>query len=128
MTEPNTDGYYPLAMITIQRWLAGGTHGLLGGFTLWRSPKQTPTKNAFCESVPRSRLEIPLKLDRALLILKAEMQHYLPRPILGRMRRPASIMGSKPLIEVGSDALARNIHEGSLRKRADAKRDGHSET
>ena len=36
-------------------------------------------------------------------------------------------MGSKPLIQVGGDALARIIHEGSLRKRADAKRDGHSE-
>jgi hypothetical protein len=49
MKEPNAGAFYPPAIITIQRWFAGGTHGLLGGFTLWRSPKQKPTKNAFSQ-------------------------------------------------------------------------------
>lgn len=32
------------------------------------------------------------------------MRHQPPRAILGRMRRPASIMGSKPCFEIAGDA------------------------
>ena len=35
--------------------------------------------------------------------------HYLPGPIHGRMRRPANIMGSKPLIKVGGDVYVELI-------------------
>jgi len=52
----------------------------------------------------RSRLEIPLKLNRALVILEATVQDNSPRVILGRMRGPTGIMSSKPFIEIGGDA------------------------
>jgi hypothetical protein len=52
----------------------------------------------------RSRLEIPLELDRSLIILEAKVQDNSPRAILGRMRGPTGIMGSKPFIEIGGDA------------------------
>jgi hypothetical protein len=65
---------------------------------------QRVTRIAFCEGVSRARLEVPLKFNRTLFILKTEMKHYLPRTIFGCMRRPACIMGSKPLIKVGGDA------------------------
>jgi len=58
----------------------------------------------FRKGVSSARLEVPLKFDRALLILKTEMKHYLPGTIFGCMRRPAGIMGSKPLIKVGGNA------------------------
>ena len=53
------------------------------------------------------------QLNRTLFILEAERQHALPRTIFGCVKRPAGIIGSKPLIKIGGNAIARNIHKGS---------------
>lgn len=54
----------------------------------------------FREGMSRATFKILLELDRTLVILKAEMNHDLPRPVLRRMRRTSGIVRSKPCFEV----------------------------
>jgi hypothetical protein len=53
-----------------------------------------------------------------VLILKTEMKHYLPRTIFGCMRRPACIMGSKPLIKIAGNAEVHPIGQEYVGKGA----------
>ena len=57
-------------------------------------------KTLFAKACP----EISLELNCAPIILKAEVHHELPWAILGRMRRTACIMHSKPCSEIAGDA------------------------
>jgi len=56
------------------------------------------------EGVARARLEVALKVDRALFVLEAHVRHQLPGSILGCVRRLGVIVCPKALLQVRGDA------------------------
>ena len=65
------------------------------------------------------------RLDSPLVLPISRVTPVAPFPLVAHVSR-ANIVFPQPA--KSGDDLARIIHEGSSRKRADAKRDGHSET